>query len=154
VHREGILRDDDGDGRVTITLPRALPPHSVWVAVDLTNGTWVAGAPPGRPDRHVAFPEAAALLGTGTAATIEDRRELVAFMVARPGVGAWARTCGDGAEGDADHASDGRLRATVAELRPVGGSGAAPAALATGDVVVGMDLDTLEYWVGRAGVGR
>ena len=151
VRREGILADDDGDGQVTIALGRPVPAHSVWVAIDLATGQVASGAPPGRPDRRVAFPVAAGSPGLVGARTLSDRRELVAFLVARPGVGAWVRTCGEGADGDSDGSPDGSLTVAVAGLLPVGASGSAPQTLEPADVVVGLDLESLEYYVGRPG---
>jgi hypothetical protein len=142
--------DPANPGTVTV------PAHSMWVAVDLSAGASASVVPPGSPNRHVQYQEPPTMRPSAGQSFISDERSLLALLVARKGTGggAWVRTCGDGADGDGETPVggvvpvNGIIKVLLSGLQPVGSSPTTPpATLATGDVVIGMDLYTLEYWI-------
>jgi len=149
---EGILEDDDGDGRVEVTLERpANPAFSVWVAVELGSGEWSAagrleGGEPVRPLPTGGEVSAGAALWPVPEGIVE-------VLVVRPGegetAGAWGGGVWDGGSADGDGVADGSAGVTPGLLRPVGASGPAPEAFAAGDVLIALTPRALRYGITR-----
>lgn len=151
VRRDLVVTDSDGDGTVRASLETAMASRSIWIAVDLAAGSFVTAKPADSP-----FTEAALDLGIpgnlipGQAALREERGR-VEVLLARPGStpGAWALTAGEGGRNDADLTVDGGITMRLAAMTRVEGALPAPAALLTGDIVVVVDPQRMEYFAGK-----
>lgn len=149
---EGIVEDEDGDGRVEIVLERlADPAWSQWVAVNLETGEWaIAGrsdaAEPSRP--LGASPE----LATGESVWPVSEG-IVEVLVVRPGegesAGAWAGEVWDGGSTDGDGVADGSAGVAPGRLRPVAESGPAPESYEAGDLLIAITPRALRYGITR-----
>jgi|HubBroStandDraft_3_1064219.scaffolds.fasta_scaffold08588_2 hypothetical protein len=139
-HVEKVVLDTSGTGSVRLELGKAVPPQSIWLAVDLATGRLAAGAPPGYPLRRFELPGDALRAAAGR---VEIGRRLVILLWVRPGVGVWALRVGDGGPGDADGVADGTVRVAVGQLVAVDAPGALEA-VAARDVVIVVDQDSME----------
>ncbi len=145
VRRDRIVSDDDRDGTVRLDLDRSVPLQSIWVAIDLATGATAVATPEGFPLRRFELPAQSVRGGGGKPDWVEDTRGYVEVLLARPGVGAWGTAVGDGGETDEDGAYDGRLMASLADLRGVGPSPPeAPQRFSPRDVVVVLDPNRME----------
>ncbi|HEX2162491.1 MAG TPA: hypothetical protein VHM02_00940 [Thermoanaerobaculia bacterium] len=149
-------RTADAAGTARVELEQELPAASVWAVVDLAEGEVVLAAPPGGEVREIAFP------GGGVPASLrrlEDRRESLMVLWLRPEpaegevsvepVGAWAGRAFDGSARDGDERQDRRLSVRLDLLEPLGDSPPPPEEVAPGDVLVGIDTETLEVYTFR-----
>jgi hypothetical protein len=147
VETREIVADDDGDG--SVALETRIVPGSIWVAVDLANGVWQTATPPGGELRD----------GSGFAPAIEversnGRRRLsfagraLDLLVLRPGFGAWFAISRDGADEETGE-PDGKVKIESAAFLALGESGEAPASFEAGDLLVGIDPETLRVLVRR-----
>jgi len=153
---EGILVDDDGDGRVEITLERPTTPESgQWIAVDLGTGEWATAGRSGAG-------EGARLLPTGGevsagAAVWPVASGIVEVLVVRAGAGeaagAWGGSVWDGGSADGDGLADGAAGVSPGLLRAVGESGAAPETFAAGDLLIAITPGALRYGIERVAEG-
>lgn len=144
--RSSIIKDDDANGSIALEFPLPLTPRSIWAAVDLTSGEFSVAAPPGSELHEVSFPH------NGIGATLnflEDQRGFVELLVARPTIGAWALTAGDGGESDSDGDTNRSIRVDFDEMHPLGESPAPPDRLQPGDVVIVVDSMTFEFYAVR-----
>jgi hypothetical protein len=138
VRHDGVTSDDDADGTVRLDLDEPVPPVSIWIAVDLATGEWTAATPGSFPLRLVPPERRHPGRGApGRPSWVEAGRSLVDLQVVRPGQGAWGQTLGDGGEDDDDGQPDGRLTASLAHMRALPGSPAAPDHFSPKDVVAG-----------------
>jgi hypothetical protein len=153
VRREEIGRDDDGDGVVRFELGRAVPFQSIWVAVDLESGAWSAATPEGFPLRELDLPGRGAVRGQGRPDWIETTRGYVHLLVVRPGQGAWGLRVGDGGIDDEDGEGNGVLVASLARLRGVSASLAAPERFSPRDLWIVLDPTRMEIAVGQIAEG-
>jgi hypothetical protein len=128
-------------------LNREVAPVSIWVAIDLATGKAALATPEGFPLNRIELPGRGAVPGGGKPDWVEADRPFVELLVVRPGVGAWGGTLGDGGKGDDDGAYDGRLVASLARLRGLPGSPAAPERFSPKDVVVIIDPDRMDVAV-------
>lgn len=154
VHWQGRVKDDDGDGVVTLELGEPVPPASAWVVIDLASGEMGLAAPEGSPAAEVPFPPDGIQVGAdGPQGVVPDRfldaRSQLSLLVVRPGTGAWWERLGDGGEADDDGQTDGVVTASLEKLPALGDGGPAPAHLAAGDLVVAIDPDRLELYATR-----
>jgi hypothetical protein len=148
VRRDQVVEDDDGDGKVRLEVGKPVPVQSVWIAVDLASGAYAVAAPEG--SRAAELPQAGRNPGRGEAGKpewVEVDRRYLELAVVRPGLGAWALTLGDGGESDADGTADGSLTASLARMRSLGASPAAPDRFSPRDVVAVVDPNRMEYYV-------
>jgi hypothetical protein len=149
VTRQDLLADTDGDGVVRFELDRTVPLQSLWVAVDLASGEAAVGTPEGFPLRDASEAPGHGRGVAGRPDWVETGRELLSFLVVRPGAGAWTLSLGDGGANDEDHAVDGRLTATLARLRAVGNSPSPPERFQPRDLVFAIDPDRMEILTER-----
>lgn len=154
VRREILLVDEDRDGTVAWRQDQPPSKHSVVAVVDLTTGAFAVQPHPDGPDRPRPFPDEVALAMREPVRDFKSRSTYVAMLVVRPGVGAWLRTCADGDPSDAEGDTAGSLTVRVGSLAPLATSPTAPDQLQLGDVVIGIDLNSLEYVAARMGEKR
>jgi hypothetical protein len=148
-------RTADAEGTARFELAQPLPTSSVWVVVDLAAGGATLAAPEGSELREVHFP------GRGLPASLErleDARSGLEVLWVRPlgtapepaeGAGAWGGRVRDGSGRDGDDREDRRLSVRLDLLDAIGASPPAPARLTAGDVLVGIDTETLEIYTFR-----
>jgi hypothetical protein len=141
----------DATGVVRLELDRPVPEDSVWFAVDFADGALAVAAPEGTALREIAVPARALRAELDG---LDDERRFLYVLVVRPAsaaatpeeAGAWTMSIGDGAESDGDGRQDGRLRALLAGLEPLGTGPAPPERLAPGLVLVAIDAMTLDFY--------
>ena len=140
----------DAAGMARLELGRPVPVESTFVAVDLVTGEMALAAPPGTPLREVGLPHQAV---PASLRTLKDNRSGLAVLWARPaadGTGsAWGGAVSDGSDLDGDGREDRGVEVLLDRLQPLGASAAPPESLAEGDVLVGVDLETLETYAVR-----
>lgn len=144
--REALEETSDGTGVATFT-PRRIPPRSVWVAVDVTDGTFGIASPSG--ELPALLPLAADAWQTGRA-TVDVTRRFLEVLLVRPGAGAWTLQVTDGGPKDDDARLDGTSRLRLDKMGTLVGDSAAPAVAVQDDVLVIVDPQTLRYFVGGA----
>lgn len=148
VRRDQVLEDEDGDGKVRLEIGKPLPVHSVWIAVDLASGAWTAAVPEGSSAAELPQPGRNPDRGeAGRPEWVEVNRRYLEIAVVRPSLGAWALTLGDGGGNDGDGATDGSITASLARMRSLEGSPAAPDRFSPRDVVAVVDPNRLQYYV-------
>jgi len=148
----------DATGAAEVLLEEAIPDWSVWFVVDRSSGEYAIASPEDAPVTRIDFPAR----GLGSARKfLEDQRQHLELLVVRPETGAggqanapeevgvWGLAIGDGGQSDRDGATDGRIRLAMLDLRSIGDSPLAPEALRPGDVVMGVDGESLRYYVER-----
>jgi len=121
------------------------PNQSLTIAVDLTHGDWgvrVPSEPVARVGYERSFPQLSTTLSAAAAAVqLDAEGDELDFIVVRPGVGTWRRLRREEAEG----------AVSVSAMEAVTGATPALTALQTGDVVIAVNTDTLDYAVVRVG---
>jgi hypothetical protein len=144
--RSGVATAD-ALGEATIELDGEVATASVWVVVDLGEGGFTVAAPEGTSFREIGFDGRSVVANPqGKLNRLVHARPYVELFLARPGVGAWAMTAGEGAEGDDDGEQDGSLHTRLASMEPLAASPSPPDGLEAGDVLVMVDPRTLEYY--------
>jgi hypothetical protein len=151
LYRHDEVLTADATGAVRFELDRPLPADSVWFAVDLADGALTVAAPEGTALREIAVPARALRAELDG---LDDERRYLYVLVVRPAsaaaapeeAGAWTMSVGDGAESDGDGRQDGRLRALLAGLEPLGAGPPPPERLAPGLVLVAVDATTLDFY--------
>ncbi len=151
IRREVVLVDTDRDGIVHWEFGGPLPIHSVWGAVDLTTGHRAVAAHPQGPNSPMSLPDPNSAGGGALASSVAVRGGFVALLLVRPGRGAWIGSCFDGASEDREPENRRVVGVPVSTLQRLGASVEAPAQLQVGDVVLGFELDSLQYFSGRIG---
>jgi len=150
---EGIVVDEDGDGRVEIALERpANPEASQWFAVDLGSGEWSTAGRSAAGEGTERLLAAGGEVSAGTAVW-PVASGIVEVLVVRPGegeaAGAWGGSVWDGGPADGDGLADGAAGVSPGLLRPVGESGAAPETFAAGDLLIAVTPGALRYGITR-----
>lgn len=150
-----LVNDDNGDGLISLDLPRAPSGSSVWAVIELQSGEMTVSPGPGGRLREVDSP-ANALSGSGGTVQhlAEEGRPYLEMVVVRPGSGAWIARLGDGGPADADGVNNGHIHAQFADMSPLGGSGSPPATLQPPDLLLVVDTRTLEFYRIRLGGDR
>jgi hypothetical protein len=135
------LRDDDGDGRVSVSPTGGVPHTSIWVAADLATGAVGFGTPQdySAPMRQMAPAEVLQRGADGAYDAVRLRGEAVELLLVRPGAGAWRMTVHDTSGTDLDRSNNGFVEAGLAAMTPVGPARPAPASFLPGDLVVAVE---------------
>ena len=110
-------------GSASFDLNRELAARGFWVAFDLSSGAYGAAAQGKHGLREAELPSR--LLkksASGKFEKVETRFELMHVIAIRPGIGAWDRTAGDGAEGDDDLILNGQTNVSAQSLRGIAGT--------------------------------
>ena len=139
------VRADD-DGAVSAEFRFSAPPGGLIAVVDVATGRVEVSIGNGRVFGRVDLPPAR--LKRNDQRDVEEvsspqTRALI--VVARPGEGVWVQRANDGAGGDADRKSDGRIRTNPAAMIPIGGSGPPPEKIKHRDAVLIVDLAAGTY---------
>jgi hypothetical protein len=144
VRREAIVTDATGTGTVSFDVGKAVPPCSIWVAVDLKTGEFAVAAPPDEPLREVGVPPGALRNGpNGRLNRFVQDTHLLEVFVARPGTGAWVATLTDQDNPSEVTPGDGTVAVGLERLESVGATKAAPTEFLAGDVVVAIDPEQM-----------
>lgn len=152
--RQVTLRDDDGDGRVEWTIGTGIVTRSIWMAVDLTNGQYVASAPAEYGATRVALSDRHLKKFGDDVTKLAFAGTFVEFLVVRPGVGAWRSVAG--LHGPLDEGTDeDEITVSTLRLEPQGDHHApAPDKLKKDDVVFFVNSSRAEYGIVRIGEAR
>ena len=148
--RPRLLRDDDGDG--VVTLPGPVPYVSVWIAVDYKTGVVATGAREGFPLYVAPLAPMLRKDADDQIATLEKRILRLMLLVVRPEKGAWTLRGREGGSADRDKEANGRLSMAFEDAQPLEeGKEKAPKHLKAGDVVVAVDLGHLDVFLSEVG---
>lgn len=153
---DSIVTDTDHDGSVTLPFPfkaSAMPQGGIWLVADLSAHTIVFDNPSRTAPAASPFPAKAFLRDAGghythvqfpvTPGTLPSL-----FAWARPGAGAWIMFSTDGADGDEDGGTNGRVTfETSAMTRTPGTTATAPAdGIKAGDMFLVIDSVGQTWW--------
>lgn len=131
-----MLADTKRDGRVTLDLGRTMS-SGTCVAIDLSARAFLAGQPDGSLPPASAFPKKMFLRDNAGrfSHVIVPTSDVSFFMVARPGVGAWYMSNGDGGSFDLDRSLNGVIAFDTTNLTPLGSTSPAKvSAIEPGDL--------------------
>jgi hypothetical protein len=136
VRRRGSLQADSR-GQVQVPLTEAVPPQSIWAAIDLASGAYATASPAGfTPLILTLGPEAFELRGTGFADRLADVADYAEVLLVRPGQGAWGKAIGRGGADDESNPGDVAFRLAFDRLEPFPGTTApAPDKLSAKDLI-------------------
>jgi hypothetical protein len=150
VRRSEVVEDTDGDGQVRFELGGEVPWQSIWVAVDLTTGLWSVATPEEYPLRWMNGADTSVGEHTdGKPALGVSLHGYLDILVARPQVGAWTQTVGDGGAGDLD-TLDGQVRVQPGQMVATAGTAApAPESFVPGDLIVSIDPNNMEISIAQ-----
>lgn len=142
-----ILEDVDGDGSVELGLGETLPERSVWLAIDLTSGSWTATYPQSFPGGGTIREQSIKL--TETTVSVPAPSGLVELMMVRraSSPSAWVVTAGDGGEHDLGGPDDGSAEVRLGYFEPLAGSPQVPSVFVPGDQLLVIDPTTLLHGV-------
>lgn len=153
--RRQVESTADAAGAATFTLEKPLPKLSVWAIVDLTTGGFDLASPANDGLREVPFPaDALQANPAGEVPFLDGARSYLEVFLARPGEGAWGLTIGDGTELDADGVPDGRTRVAISSLLPLTAGRSSARSIASGDVIVVVDPNTMETYAAIVGEAK
>ena len=137
-----VVTDDDGDGSVTLSVNRDIPPESIWIVANLTNGDYTVVRPSG-PGLERA-PSSNPLRKHGTRVdTFSFEGQSVDLLYIHAGKGAWWWMARDGSPGDAD-GLNGRAAVSISDAAPLAVHSARPADFAPGGTLLAIDYQTLD----------
>jgi hypothetical protein len=148
VHRLEEQTDADLDGIVLFEHEGELPDASIWVAVDVTTGTYGSFAPVDFGVTETSLPPESAQTGVAgrdpADAFLEMAHPMIDVLLVRAAQGAWDLRVGDGGDADQDGGIEGEISFPIDGMAPIGASPAAPARYADGDLLLSIDIDDLE----------
>jgi hypothetical protein len=141
-----VVSDPDSDGMIQYHPRGGVPFRSVWVAVDLTNGSSAVASLRGFTVNHHEIELKSLKKGDdGLASALELERLSVELLLVRPGEGVWILRAREGSGGDGDGIRDDKLTLVFEQAEPLGdGKGKAPKKLKAGDVLVALDPGRLD----------
>lgn len=145
------LLQDDGGGSVLWNVG-AYSVRSIWFAVDLSTGAWVASHPVNYPASAIDF-EGKNLKKdvAGDVTQLAFDGWAVDLVVVRPGTGVWGSSINSGGSKD-EGKETGRVTISTLQLEPRAGTTAeAPKKLRKGDVVFALDSFRATYAVAVIG---
>jgi len=141
-----LLTQSGIDGDVTFT-PRQIPERSIWIAVDVNDGSHGMATPSGAapPALQVGDNE-----WRGGRADVDIAREYLEVLLVRPGTGAWALRASEGGSKDADGRHDGVLKLRLANMERIAGEAGGPPVATPRDLLIAVDPQTLQYFIREA----
>ena len=142
-----LLTDSDGDGSETYELGRSVVKRSVWVVVDVSTGDAIVVSPGLAGVQSKLDPSEAIQRGKGGLYSIlADRRNVLDLTVVRPKVGAWHIRAWDGGKNDLDQTADGVIQVDSLTMTPMQPGGRGLPDFQVGDVLLGLDHSSLEFY--------
>ena len=138
----------DTSGTVRFEIADGVPDRSVWFAVDSQTREYAVSSPrPAllRPSlngpgiRHGA---------QGDADSIDLDRRVMDLLVVRPGSGVWSGSCGRNSLKDLNRGKSGAMQLSAGELTAAPKSVGRLSTILPSDLIVIIDSETLEYFVG------
>lgn len=137
--KDEILVDSDRDGSVKLSISHGSVINTVWLAVNMSTGTYALASPHTRPPAVRTF-----VVAKQDAAALQIAAARVEGVLVRPGAGAWRLSAGDGADGDLGPKDDLKIDSSLTFMTPVSGSGAPPAHFRKDDLLVVIDRVSFE----------
>lgn len=142
-----LLSDDDGDGEETYYLGSPVVKRSVWVVADVLTGNAIVVSPGQAGVQAKLDPDQAIQKGPGGLYNIlEDSRSVLDLTVIRRKAGAWHIRAWDGGKNDADLQPDGKIQIDSQNMTPLTSGGSVLKDFQVGDVLLGLDHATLEFY--------
>ena len=134
-----IVSDSDHDGVVRFDLNPGQPSFLRWLVVDMSNGAVQTGG------QGTALPTPAVVAQEGWDGRV-SRLSVPsigygAIAWIKPGVGGWYNFASDGAPGEDDGVTNGRIGLATSIMKPFSGAPPPPATVESGDVVMGYSID-------------
>jgi len=123
------------DSTFTIARDAAKESRAVWAVADVDGAMTIQRFSPGtRTSPHPISVDA--LAGD---AQVTVRSAAIELLYVRPRAGAWTFHAADGGGRDADAMQNGSITVPLASLKPLEGSGQAPASVEPGDLILMID---------------
>jgi hypothetical protein len=147
MQRRDAITEANAAGEAAFVLDEAVPPVSIWVAVDVATGQFAVAAPSTFEPRELVLAADALQPGRhGSDDEITDNHEFLEMALVRPSkgsgtlAGAWGGTVGDGGQSDDSAKPDAKVALPLSRLRPIGQSAELrPPVLTPGDVLAVID---------------
>ena len=147
VQRWTVTVEDTGhSGSVTFDLQKDIPPASVWAVVDLRNAHYGTVSGPGMRVRET---EIGNPLRKGQSSSVDHfifGHGYLDLLYVHPGLGAWTWSAVGGSTADNGGPNNSTI-VSLADAKPVGQSGARPAAFLPGGILVAIDFAHIEIAV-------
>ncbi len=146
-HWRMVVRDDDGDGVITIPLNQDLARNSVWAVVDVETGRTSIARPEGSPFTSIAFPTGTLKRDEkGDIERFQTGREFVDAILVRPKGGVWTFAGREGGSNDDDKTPDGKLSFKTISMQSLLGKSSPPPHFNKKDVFIIIDPQRMEYY--------
>jgi hypothetical protein len=145
------LRDEDHTSEMRLSLPGGVPKRGVWLVVESSTGGYTIAAPSGFPLRQFDLAPTELTSAPGALRQVNIARDHIDVFTVRKGIGVWRADVKDGSASDDDHASNGRVTMSFERMSPLDGAPPASTVLTPGDVVMGVDHNSLEFFVVKVG---
>jgi hypothetical protein len=138
----------DSSGTVRFEIAGGVPDRSVWFAVDSQTREYAVSSPrpallrpslSGPGIRHGA---------QGDGDSIDLDRRLMDILIVRAGSGVWSGSCGRNSLKDLNRGKSGAMRLSAGELTAAPKSVGRISTVLPSDLIVIIDSETLEYFVG------
>jgi hypothetical protein len=159
VRRTVSAADETG----TATWEQERPPWlgSIWAAVDVESGAWVAAAPPGGRLRDRVLPaHAFQQNGSGELSSVHYPGHVVAEATvvrtgpSQAGTQIWGLRLTDGGQADGDAQYNGEITLQLSSMEGLTDATTAASTFAAGDVVILIDTDRMEVSATRLEEGH
>lgn len=144
-HGVKSVQDDDRNGVVQVVSDRHIPWNAVFAVVDASSGASAVAGP--RAETYTITRER---LTAGQVRKIIRSGSFAAFLLVRPGVGAWSLTIEDSGIYDDDPMPDGKVGLDLERMVPVGEAPSPPRTFERSDVLFAIDPMTLAVVEWRA----
>jgi len=141
-----VLEDDDHDG--VVRLSSVISSKSIWIAVELESGRYVAGTGAEYPRREIAAGDVFKRNNAGQLSKFENARGQVEMLIVRPGKGAWRAGASKDSSLDENKGTPSALKLDISSFTAVTGlDSIALPHLKRDDVVAMIDPNRMEFYV-------
>ncbi len=142
----------DATGAIAWSEEDGVPQMSIWAVVDVVTGDFDAAVPEGMSDVYLLDEDGGPLTqGEIASGRITGGIAEAAFLVVRPGLGAWRLHVGDGGASDSDGSTDGSIRVKMRDLKPLREDWGPLSNIRPGDTIVIIDPRNMAYLAERVG---
>jgi hypothetical protein len=150
VRKAAILKDDDGDGLVRLSMPDGVPPLGVWAVVDMATGSSKLGSLRGYDITPYDDAVEPSFKGDVRGRFVRLERDMseAEMLVVRPGAGAWTLRGTEGSTDDEDSELNGKLVLPFSKLVSLTADDRPPGDVLPGDVVVLIDPSDMRAFAG------